>query len=361
MSFSILQPGKILFGRGQAAEAAGIAASFGRRVALVHGRDAGRAEWLRQDLLRVGMEVRAISCGQEPTLAMLEAAVEDARGVDLVISLGGGAVIDLGKAAAALVPAPGGAMDHLEVVGKGMPLSVPPLPFIALPTTAGTGAEVTKNAVIDVPAHRRKVSLRDDRMIARVAIVDPALTDNAPRGVTLASGLDALVQVVEPWLCTRANAYTDALCRPAMAEGIAVLRALMAGEDPKARDAMAWVSLCGGLALANSGLGAVHGLAGVIGGMAGAAHGAICGALLPHVLRANAAAPRMAEVLRALGPVDALENWIHGAGLPRLSALGLISADHRAVAEAALSASSLKANPVRLGARDLEAILGAAG
>ncbi len=362
MRFSILQPGKILFGRGQAAEAAGIAASFGRRVALVHGRDAGRADWLLRDLRQAGMEVRAISCRQEPTLAMLEAAVEDARGVDLVISLGGGAVIDLGKAVAALVPAVvGGAMDHLEVVGKGMPLSVPPSPFIALPTTAGTGAEVTKNAVIDVPAHRRKVSLRDDRMIARVAIVDPALTDNAPRGVTLASGLDALVQVVEPWLCTRANAYTDALCRPAMAEGIAALRALMAGEDPKARDAMAWVSLCGGLALANSGLGAVHGLAGVIGGMTGAAHGAICGALLPHVLRANAAAPRMAEVLRVLGPVDALENWIHGAGLPRLSALGLNSADHRAVAEAALTASSMKANPVPLDARDLEAILGAAG
>jgi alcohol dehydrogenase class IV len=361
MSFSILQPGKILFGRGQAAEAAGIAASFGRGVALVHGRDAGRAEWLRQDLRQAGMAVRAISCGQEPTLAMLEAAVEAARGVDLVISLGGGAAVDLGKAVAALVPAPGGAMDHLEVVGKGLPLSAPPLPFVAVPTTAGTGAEVTKNAVIDVPAHRRKVSLRDDRMIARVAIVDPALTDNAPRGVTLVSGLDALVQVVEPWLCTRANAYTDSLCRPAMAEGIAALRALMAGEDPKARDAMAWVSLCGGLALANSGLGAVHGLAGVIGGMTGAAHGAICGALLPHILRANAAAPRMAEVLRALGPVDALEDWIHGAGLPRLSALGLNPADHRAVAEAALSASSMKANPVPLDARDLEAILGAAG
>ncbi len=361
MSFSILQPGMILFGRGQAAQAAGIAAGFGRRVALVHGRNADRAEWLRQDLLRAGMEVRAISCGQEPTLAMLEAGVQTARGVDLVIALGGGAVIDLGKAVAALVPAPGGAMDHLEVVGKALPLSVPPLPFIALPTTAGTGAEVTKNAVIDVPAHRRKVSLRDDRMIARVAIVDPALTDHAPRAVTLASGLDALVQVVEPWLCTRANAYTDALCLPAMGQGIAALRSLMSGEDPAARDAMAWVSLCGGLALANSGLGAVHGLAGVIGGMTGAAHGAICGALLPHVLRANRAAPRMEAVRDALGSVDALENWIHEAGLPRLSALGLRSEDHEPVARAALSASSMKANPVPLTAGDLVAILRAAG
>lgn len=361
MSFSILQPAKILFGRGQSAQAAEIAATFGRRVALVHGQDAGRADWLRQDLLRAGMEVRAIPCAQEPTLAMLDAAVDAARGVDLVMSLGGGAVIDLGKAVAALVPAPGGAMDHLEVVGKGLPLSAAPLPFLALPTTAGTGAEVTKNAVIDVPEHRRKVSLRDDRMIARVAIVDPALTDHAPRAVTLASGLDALVQVVEPWLCTRANAYTDALCRPAMAQGIAALRRLMQDEDAAARDAMAWVSLCGGLALANAGLGAVHGLAGVIGGMTGAAHGAICGALLPHVLRANAAAPRMAEVLRVLGPVAALEGWIHGAGLPRLSVLGLKPMDHHAVAEAALSASSMKANPVALDTEDLVAILGEAG
>ena len=130
-----------------------------------------------------------------------------------------------------MIPAPAGVMDHLEVVGKGMPLTAAPLPFVALPTTSGTGSEATKNAVIDVPAHRRKVSLRDDRMVARVAIVDPALTDGAPRGVTLASGLDALTQVIEPYVSRRANPATDALARAAIPQGIAALVTLMERED----------------------------------------------------------------------------------------------------------------------------------
>jgi alcohol dehydrogenase class IV len=189
---------------------------------------------------------------------------------DWVAALGGGAAIDLGKALAALIPAPDGPMEHLEVVGKGLPLKVPPLPFIAIPTTAGTGAEVTRNAVIGLPDHGRKVSLRDERMVARVAIVDPALTDGCPRGVTLASGLDAVTQVIEPFVSVKATPYTDALARPAIATGMAALMRLMQGEDPEARDRLAWVSLCGGLALSNGGLGAVHGFAGVIGGMTGA-------------------------------------------------------------------------------------------
>lgn len=361
MSFAVLQPPRILFGRGQAAQAVPAVAAMGRRAFLVHGRDISRAAWLAHGLRCEGLVVVTFACDREPTLPMLEAAVAAAWGADVVVGIGGGAAIDLGKAVAALAPAPGGALDHLEVVGRGLPLVADPLPFVALPTTAGTGAEVTKNAVIDVPDHRRKVSLRDDRMIARLAIVDPGLTDFCPRGVTLASGLDALVQVIEPYLCTRANAYTDALCRPAIPQAVAALRRLMQGDDAGARDAIAWVSLCGGLALANAGLGAVHGLAGVIGGMTGAAHGAICGALLPHVLRANAAAPRMAEVLAALGDLDAFEAWMHDAGLPRLSALGVRAVDHAAIAEAALAASSMKANPVPLSTEDLTAILRAAG
>jgi len=361
MTFAIRQPPRILFGRDQAMQAIPAVVAMGRHAFVVHGRDLSRAAWLAHGLRREGIAVTTHACDREPTLPMLESAVAAARGANVVVSLGGGAAIDLGKAVAALVPAPGPAMDHLEVVGRGLPLAADPLPFVALPTTAGTGAEVTRNAVIDVPAHRRKVSLRDDRMVARLAVIDPALTDGCPRGVTLASGLDALVQVIEPYLCTRANAYTDALCRPAIPQAVRALRRLMQGEDRDARDAIAWVSLCGGLALANAGLGAVHGLAGVIGGLTGAAHGAICGALLPHVLRANAAAPRMAEVLAALGNLSEFEHWMHGAGLPRLSALGLRAADHPAVAEAALAASSMKANPVPLAAADLAAILHAAG
>jgi len=375
--FQLLLPGRILFGRGEAAKTAGLAAGFGPRVLLVHGRDAGRAAWLRADLDRVGSGVQALTCATEPDLPMLEAALARGRvfAPDVVIGLGGGAVLDLAKTLAALIPATGAVADHLEGVGQGLPLTQGPLPFIAVPTTSGTGAEATKNAVINVPAQRRKVSLRDDRMMARLAIVDPALTDSCPRGVTLASGLDALTQVIEPYLCNRANPGTDALARAAIPMALAALPVLMQGEDAAARDAMAWVSLSGGIALANAGLGAVHGLAGVIGGMTGAAHGAICGTLLPFVIAANRAAVppgpvagRLAEVDAMLsaafggGPgAEALHRWSRRNGLPGLSALGLDARDHASVAAAAVAASSMRANPVVLSEAALQAVLRAAG
>ena len=258
------------------------------------------------------------------------------------------------------------------MVGKGLPLTAAPLPFIAIPTTAGTGAEATKNAVIGLPDHGRKVSLRDDRMLARLAIVDPALTDGCPRGITLASGLDAVTQVIEPYVSCKATPFTDALTRPAIPRGLAALRRLMEGEDPAARDDLAWVSLCGGLALANAGLGAVHGLAGVIGGTTSAAHGAICGALLGPVVGMNrarasgTARARLDEVCALIAaefggtPLDApcvLADWARNAGLPGLAAQGLAERDHSAVAAAALGSSSMRGNPVELQINDLVAIL----
>ena len=374
--FQLLLPGRILFGRGEAAKTAGLAAGFGSRILLVHGRDAARAAWLRTDLDQAGCTVYALICAKEPDLPMLEAALAKARAFapDAVIGLGGGAALDLAKALAGLIPASGAVLDHLEGVGRGLPLTQSPLPFIAVPTTSGTGAEATKNAVIDVPAQRRKVSLRDDRMMVRLAIVDPALTDGCPRGVTLASGLDALTQVIEPYLCNRANPATDAMARAAIPMALAALPVLMQGEDAAARDAMAWVSLSGGIALANAGLGAVHGLAGVIGGVTGAAHGAICGTLLPFVIAANRAAlpagpiaERLAEVDAMLsaafggGPgTEALHRWSRDHGLPGLAALGLDGKDHASVVAAAAGASSMKANPVVLPETVLKAILRAA-
>lgn len=377
--FGIAAPPRILFGRGEAGRAPGLIAAFGLRGVVVHGAHAHRAAWLIEGLARQRLEVQAISCPEEPTLPMVEHALASLRRFRpaWVAALGGGAVIDMGKALAALIPAPGGTMDHLEVVGKGLPLTADPLPFIAIPTTSGTGAEATKNAVIGLPDHGRKVSFRDDRMIARLAIVDPALTDLCPRGVTLASGLDAITQVIEPYVSSRANPFTDALALPAIGAGLPALMRLMQAEDPADRDTMAWVSLCGGLALANAGLGAVHGLAGVIGGMTGAAHGAICGALLPQVIEANrqAAAPgsqtaaRLDRVCRTLaaalgvdaaGAPRALAAWARAEGLPGLVALGLRAGDHAAAATAALTSSSMKGNPVALPAATLQAILAAA-
>lgn len=359
--FAITSPGRILFGRGEAAKAPALIRGFGERVLVVHGANRNRASWLQIP----DAEVQGLPCTGEPTVAMLEAALDWTRGFEpqVVVGLGGGAVMDLAKSLSALIPASGGPMDHLEVVGKGLPLNADPLPFIAIPTTAGTGAEVTKNAVIGLPELGRKVSLRDERMVARLAIVDPALTDHCPKAVTLASGLDAVTQVIEPFVSVKATPYTDALARPAIGAGMRALMRLMQGEEPEARDRMAWVSLCGGLALANAGLGAVHGLAGVIGGMTGAAHGAICGALLGPVLAANRKAAsgqardRLDTVCMELAGVlgstadeapMALQAWAWAQGLPGLAALGVAEEQHADIAGASRHASSTKGNPVAL-------------
>ena len=371
--FGIVLPGRILFGRGEAARAPERIAALGRRGILVHGASAARAAWLTE-ALEDRAEVLALSCAAEPDLAAVIAGTEEARRFrpDWVAAIGGGAALDFGKAIAALVSVVTPVTDHLEVVGRGLPLSAAPLPFVALPTTAGTGAEATRNAVIGLPEHGRKVSLRDDRMMPRLAIVDPALTDHCPKGVTLASGLDAVVQVIEPYVSTRANPFTDAVSWPAIGQGFRALARLMRGEDAAARDAMAWVSLSGGIALSNGALGAVHGLAGPIGGLCGAAHGAICGALLAPVLAANRCLARGAvaerldlvctEIARELGcnPVDAPEalgDWIADLGLPDLSAQGLSHDRHEAIARAAISSSSMKGNPVALDEAQLVAIL----
>ena len=381
-AFGFATATEILFGRGQALAAPARVATMGRRVLLVGGANPARGDRLADGLVEAGCTLARFAVPREPDMALVEAGVTLARAeaVEVVVALGGGAVIDAGKAIAALVPAPRPMLTYLEVVGDGRPLDAAPLPFVALPSTAGTGAEVTRNAVIGVPEAARKVSLRDPRMLPRLAIVDPALTDGCPRGVTLASGLDAITQVIEPYVCTRANPLTDALCRDAIPRGLAALPRLMAGEDREARDEMAWVSLCGGLALANAGLGAVHGLAGPLGGLTGAAHGAICGALLPHVLAANRAAvsdPALAARLdqvgdwigRAFGvagaPVDhaaaLLAAWSRQAGLPGFTALGIGAGAQAAAAEAAATSSSMKANPAALDAAALRAVMAAAG
>ena len=368
--FSIAAPARILFGRGEAAKAPALIRAYGVRGLIVHGSTAARAQWLIDGLSAAGAEVTAIACEHEPTLMMLETAIATARRArpDWVAAIGGGAALDLGKALAALIPAPGGAMDHLEVVGKALPLAVPPLPFIALPTTSGTGAEATKNAVIGLPDHGRKVSLRDDRMLARLAIIDPALTDRSPRAVTLASGLDAVTQVIEPFVSSKATPFTDAITAPAIPQGLMALKQLMQAEDAPARDALAWVSLTGGIALANAGLGAVHGLAGVIGGLTPAPHGAICGALLAPILRLNRAvatggtAQRLDQVFAHIAATfggtadkapETLATWAKASGLPGLTAQGLPPALHAQVAEAALTSSSMKGNPVTLTTQDL--------
>ncbi len=367
MQFALAAPARIEFGRGKAALVAPAVIALGLRVLLVRGRSVAWADTLESDLKAQGAAITVVYGSGEPDLPLLLELVEQARvnKIDVVVGVGGGSVIDLAKALAALVPAPAGPMRYLEVVGEGRPLEAAPLPFVAVPTTSGTGAEVTKNAVIGIPEAGRKVSLRDDRMLANVAVIDPALTDGCPAAVTLASGLDAIVQVIEPYLSSKATVLTDVLCRDAIPRGLQALHTLVGAENAAARDDLALTSVYGGLALANSGLGAVHGVAGVLGGTTGIAHGVLCGRFLPLVLRDHDAAPDLPDSVRARleevkvwiaaalgGPkersIDALEAWIDRAGLPQLSDLVEQPLDFDAIAAASALSSSMKGNPVTI-------------
>lgn len=374
MTFQLLTPGRIMFGRGALAEAVPHLRALGERFLLVHSPSATEASGLAEALRQRGASVDTLTTRGEPDLPALTGLLGQARKMrpDAVIAMGGGAALDMGKALAGLIPGAGDPLRHLEVVGDGLPLDAAPLPFAAIPTTSGTGSEATKNAVIGVPDAGRKVSLRDDRMVARLAVVDPALTESVPAATRLASGLDAVVQVIEPYLSRKANPLTDALCADAIPRGLFAIRRVMETPDASAFDDMALVSLTGGIALANAGLGAVHGFAGVLGGRTGAAHGALCGRLLVPVLRANFAAmqgDRPGRVLDWIAAafdtspataLDALEDWIDEEGLPRLADMGLSDDMTDAIVQEAKASSSMKGNPVDLDDDTLADILRAA-
>ncbi len=374
-SFSLLTAAEIRFGRGQALSAVEWIAQRAQRVLLVCGASQKRSAFLFDALTKAQRKVSLFSVAHEPDINDIQAGVMLARTqkVELVLGIGGGAVMDTAKAIAALAPNSDPIEDYLEVIGNGRTLDVHPLPLVAIPTTAGTGAEVTKNAVINVPEYKRKVSLRDNRMLPDLAIVDPSLMDGTPLNITLASGLDALTQVIEPYLCQRANPFTDALCRDAIPRGIKALQVLMEQENQQSRDDMAWVSLCGGLALANSGLGVIHGLAGPLGGLSHAAHGALCGCLLPFGLELNqryvvdpAQCIRFDEVRSWLAQAmdvapdeafHALKMWNRRYGLASLRVLGVSRQDLDTAAKMASTSSSMKANPVPLSYESLLAML----
>ena len=330
-----------------------------------------------------GRIVGHVAIGGEPTVddAIRGARVAVASAADVVVAIGGGSVIDGAKAIAALARNDGEPLEHLEVVGRGLPLAHDPLPVIAVPTTGGTGAEVTRNAVLGSPSHRVKASLRSPRMLPRVALVDPLLSLTQPRALTAASGMDALIQLLEPFVCMRANPIADGFCREGLSRvGRALPRVCDVGDDLAARTEMALCSLLGGLALANAGLGAVHGFAGPLGGMFPAPHGALCAALVAPVTRANLVAlrargdaggklDRYAEAARLLldsakATSDDLVAWLvdlTGAlEIPSLAEHGILEAAFDEIVAKASRASSMKANPVVLTEAELRGILGEA-
>jgi alcohol dehydrogenase class IV len=327
-----------------------------------------------------GVEIVYFSVSDEPTTGLVREGVELARqrGCDLVIGFGGGSCIDAGKAIAALIANEGDVYDYLEVIGKGKTLTHASIPFIAIPTTAGTGTEVTRNAVLGAPEFGVKVSLRSPHMLPRVALVDPSLTYTLPPEITARTGLDALTQLIEPFVCVSPNPLIDAITREGM-KGAArsLVQAYQHGDDESARYDMSVAAMFSGFALANAKLGAVHGFAGVLGGSLNAPHGAICARLLPYVMSVNLRAlTERAPQSETLGRFDEVAQILTGSPTARaadgirwvaevcaalkiapLAAYGLKIEAFPDVIDKSTRASSMKGNPIPLTTVELEEIL----
>jgi alcohol dehydrogenase class IV len=378
--FEFATAGRIVFGAGVLQGVGAQARAFGRRALVVTGADPGRAEILLAALRESGVDSMVYSISGEPETATVERGVALARDrrCELVISFGGGSPLDGAKAIAAMLNNEGELLDYLEVIGRGKSLARPSAPFIAIPTTAGTGSEVTRNAVLASPGHGVKVSLRSPLMLPAVALIDPELTYDLPPAITASTGLDALTQVIEPYVSSRSNPMTDPLCVEGIKRvGRSLRVAFSNGRDPAAREDMSLAALFGGLALANAGLGAVHGFAGPIGGMFSAPHGTVCATLLRHVMAANLRALRMRapdsvalgrydEVARILtgnpaATAEAGVEWVRGLvadlQVPGLRNYGIGPEHVDELVEKAGKASSMKANPISLTREELSEIL----
>lgn len=379
--FSFSSPRQIIFGPGKLSSLLGLLAHYGPKVLLVgsaSGRHFQKIEQFLQDAKKVWQNCPIHG---EPSITSIDEIQKTLVGFvpDLVIAIGGGSVIDTAKVLAALTTNPGNLLDYLEVVGKGQPLQNRSVPLIAIPTTAGTGSEVTRNAVLGVPEKKVKVSLRSPFIQTEIALIDPELTLSIPPETTIFSGMDAFTQVIEPYVSLKANRFTDMLCLDAIHTAVNALPGVYQnGQDLHYRTEMSWVSLLSGLCLANAGLGAVHGFAAVIGGMFHAAHGAVCASLLPFVIQGNLAAlkkrgekessyyQRYINIFKIVAGKENVSiqeglEWfiqlVHKFHIPCLKDFGIRRDDFLGIIRQAKNASSMKANPVVLDEEELLAIL----
>jgi alcohol dehydrogenase class IV len=381
MLFEHFSVPRILFGAGQVNRLPEVARPLGTRALVVHAGAADSADVVRvwRMLEEADIDHRLLRQRGEPTTEHVDGGLAVARReeCDFVIALGGGSAIDAAKAIAGLLANGGEALDYMEVVGKGQKITKPAAPWIAIPTTFGTGAEVTRNAVIGHPPAKFKASIRSEHLLARTAIVDPELGVNVSRETIAQSGMDAMCQLIEAYLSTGATPMTDAIIELAI-RGMNVLTSYMMPSETSARTANAFGSLCSGIALANAGLGAVHGFAAPLGANFPVPHGLVCGVLLPHVLRANLAEAirtkadgtllRFAVLSRPLSSLEdaeqAVEEWITmieklvaSLHLRPLSAFGITESHIPEMVELAKRASSMKYNPVKLADEALAEIL----
>lgn len=380
MRFEFATATRIIFGQGTVQEVAPLVTEMGSHAFVVTGHTVKRVEPLLEQLRKHRIKYVTFNVPSEPTTAIAKVAILQARQAksDLVISIGGGSVLDTGKVIAAMLTNSGQLEDYLEVVGSGKPLTCSCKPHITIPTTAGTGAEVTRNAVLGVPEYQVKVSMRSPLMLPAVAVVDPELTYSMPKSITASTGLDALTQLMEAYVSNKANPLTDGICREGLKRtGRSLQQAYEDGNNHTAREDMALASLFGGLALANAKLGAVHGFAGPLGGMILAPHGVICARLLPFVMEANVQSFQMCEAdaqslarydeiaqlltgtvtARAIDGIKFVQDLCEILKVPSLVKFGLKEQDFSTVVEKSKKSSSMKGNPIKLTENTLLEIL----
>jgi alcohol dehydrogenase class IV len=378
--FDLAVPTDVRFGAGRVSEVPQALVELGaNRVMVITGRTTSRADAIRSTLNAAGISTMVFGVAAEPSIERVRAAIAllAEAGCDAVLGFGGGSALDVAKAAAVLATSGSDPMDHLEVIGAGRPIERAGLPCVAVPTTAGTGSEATRNSVLS--GGGVKASLRSPLMLPKVALVDPDLLVGVPKPTIAASGMDALSQLIEPLLSLRANPFTDALARDGIRRSARSLsRAYQEGmDDPGVRDDLALASLFGGVCLANSGLGAVHGLAAAAGARLSAPHGAVCAAVLAAAMDVNlralrqrapghSALGRMNEVAALLTdrsdatPEDAivwLQELTSALSIPGLASYGLDQEQISAVVAAAQKASSMRGNPIELSDEEVREIV----
>lgn len=379
MKFEFTTSGRIIFGNGAIQQLPQHVALLGRKAFLLCGKNTHRIDSLIENLNRAGIITSTFRISTEPTVPIIQQAIQHARsnGCDVIIGIGGGSVIDAGKAVSAMLTNSGELLEYLEVIGEGKSVSQNPAPYIAVPTTAGTGAEVTSNAVLVSPEHKVKVSMRSSLMFPRIALVDPEMTYSMPPAITASTGLDALTQLIEAFVSNKSNPLTDGICLEGLKRASRSLLISFKTGDPSAREDMSIASLFSGIALANAKLGAVHGLAAPLGGVFSAPHGTICARLLPFVMEMNIRKliqnSILAEYVHRFNTVaqivtnnsqataqDAairMKNICEEMSIPSLKEFGLRESHISRIVQQAKKSSSTKGNPVELTEDELAEIL----
>ncbi|OIQ26669.1 iron-containing alcohol dehydrogenase [uncultured Vibrio sp.] len=367
--FHFMTSTRIIFGEGALQSSLSVLNQFGYSVLLVTGKDQSRSSPLLSYLKSQNIRYQHVSVSGEPNITMIEETAVVGRKFkpDMVVSIGGGSVIDMGKALAAIIPNQGSVYDYVEVVGRNVPLKTKPIPFIAIPTTASTGSEVTRNAVLRSGQDKVKVSLRSPEMLADVAIVDPTLTYGTDPYTSGRGAMDVFTHLMEAYVCGDPNPLTDMVCEEGLRKLAGAVIAACRHDDYSARSDLSFAAMLGGMAITNAKLGAAHGLASALGGKLNAPHSVITGQLAPYVMRENI------EVAKESGRQDVLQRYIRLAQLvtgrtnvhvddgvlwvrmmldklelPKLSEFGVCSTSFDQVAEDTLMSNAIKGNPLPL-------------